>query len=228
MFIKKKNTMEFYDMDFEEFIQQIEQSFSIKFREEEFMDATNVGQFTEIITRTVNAEMNANCAQQVCFYKLRNFTRTTLKKDTVPDSDLKKVFPSKKRGVFWKDMENKMDFELPEMKYPKLFIYLLNTLLYSILGSFIVMFLSFLTGAFLFLSSLFLLYVCQWVAAKYINYYPCQTISELVNQIVNLNYSKVNKGKFNKKEVEKIIKEMLIEYSGMNREDFNHKIRLAG
>ncbi|MFN3405361.1 MAG: hypothetical protein ACK40G_14770 [Cytophagaceae bacterium] len=227
--LNKTNTIEFHDFDFEEFIKELEESFEIQFDDNDFKEVFNVGQFVEVICNKVNATVTNSCSSQIVYYKLRKVILEKLNKSIHPKTNLYEIFPKDNKEEFWCMMSENLGLKLPGLLPPRWFtVFITSPLFFMIFGSFLLLFFQFIIGAFIFVTSLILLKVSMMVSDRYFNDYPVDKIENLVTQVLIRNYKKINQGRFDKREVENIIKEMLLDYSGMDKNKFNNDIRLVG
>lgn len=72
-----------------------------------------------------------------------------------------------------------------------------------------------------------LLLLLRWASVILPGHYPEEKVRELVKRIAATNYGRFNKGRFNKREVENILKSRLLELSGLDKNEFSRETLLV-
>jgi len=189
-----------------------------------------IGQFIDYIFSKLTSKKYSNkeeCSSQYIFYNLREiisenriFSREKLSTKTKLDI----IFPIIKRKKQILLLEQKIGFKINALTTPLFYnLLLMLTIIVTILSIFINIFSStFMWSSFLFSSVLICLSNPLTIVFK------DKTIGELTKRIERENYidSQKNKNTYNKKEVEKNITDLFIDYFDLQKSNINRETKL--
>lgn len=202
--------------DIEDLLPIIENSFGIKFYENELVNIKTFGEFCEYIENKIQLENVDDCTNQQAFYKLRDALSEILKKDKEeinPEQLIREVIPRNARKKVITQIEEKIDFDLNLLIVPD---WLLSILLLLLFASIITLFFSLKLGVLGIIFSL----ISYYVSGKFAIIYAVNTIGQIAEKMTRENYlkSRRNSKTYNKIEIRKILtdifsNELLIEKS---------------
>lgn len=99
----------------------MEESFRIKFVDNELKDITTIGQLCDQIISKIEFKNTNDCTSQQAFYKLKNAISEVInldKKSITPSTSLDNILPRKHRLVSLKKIENHIGFKLNILRPP--------------------------------------------------------------------------------------------------------------
>lgn len=189
--------------DIEDLIGKIENSFDIKFGENELAHIKTFGQLCDYIANKIRLDNVEDCTTQQAFYKLRNALAATLNidgKQISPDYLLANLLPRKTRRSGIKKLEKHLGFKVYLLRPP---YWVTTSLVVILLVSIIAWFFNWQVGLFGVASSMCGL----WLSTIIGNELDLQTVGQLAEKMTRDNYvkSRRNPKSFNKKEIEKIL-----------------------
>jgi len=187
----------------EDTLPQIENYFNFKFEDKELVNLKTLGDLYDLTKDKIKLLKVNDCTTQQAFYKLRNaiiITQNIDRRDVIPATLLKDIFPRKGRKIIVKRIEQVIGFELNLLVPPK---FVVNSLLYTLLASIVGLFFIWqyaLIGVVLTILSL-------WIAFKVGNELDSDTIGQLSEKMTKENYlkSRRNSNTFNDKEIDKLL-----------------------
>ncbi|MBC7413142.1 MAG: hypothetical protein H7331_11900 [Bacteroidia bacterium] len=189
--------------DLEDLLLKVEDSFGIKFVDNDLISISTFGQLCDLVTNKIQLEDTDTCTSQQVFYKLRkeiNSLSPLSENKIFLGTPLLYVFPRKNRRLNVKLIENKLGFKLNILRPPHwAIVFFVITLLLS----FIYLFISIKIG---FLGVSFSM-VGLWFLNKIGNELDLKTVRELVEKTTQENYVKSRRDSksVNKKEIEQIL-----------------------
>ena len=138
----KAQRLRLFGEDSCELVSTIEQSFGVKFSEDELVQATTIGRLAHIVFVKLEHPVSPQCLSAVMFYKLRrafielfDIPRTQI----VLTKPLHELMPWTARKKQWRIIQNHMNYVLPQLTWPvwllALWLFLAGATLYVILGS---------------------------------------------------------------------------------------------
>ena len=138
----KAQRLRLFGEDSCELVSTIEQSFGVKFSEDELVQATTIGTLAHIVFVKLEHPVSPQCLSAVMFYKLRrafielfDIPRTQV----VPTKPLHELMPWTARKKQWGTIQNHMNYVLPQLTWPvwllALWLFLAGATLYVLLGS---------------------------------------------------------------------------------------------
>lgn len=182
---------------------EVEQSFGIKFIENELAHIKTFGELCDHITNKIELENSDDCTSQQAFYKIREAISTTLQienKIITPNFPLVKILPRHKRRSTIKKLENHLGFKLKILRPPHL-----------IMGILSIIFLASLIGGYfnwrIGLLGIIFSYNGFWISVRIGNELDLKTVGEVAEKMTRENYlkSRRNQNTFNKNEIEKVL-----------------------
>ena len=190
--------------DIDDLLIKIEDSFNIKFVDNELTDVTTFGELCDCIANKIQLEKSEDCTYQMAFYKLRDAISATFsidKKTISPDFLLSEFLPRKNRRKNIQKLEEKLGLKINTLS-PKLWTAIVCIILFLasiVLGGIFgwkVLFGGFVISIF-----------CLWIAFKTGKELNIKTVGELAKKMARENYlkSRRNPNTFNKNEIEKIL-----------------------
>jgi hypothetical protein len=191
--------------DIEDLLIKIEDSFNIKFNENELVNIQTFGEFCDVIKNKIKLKNSNDCTTQQAFYKLRSVLIKILiidKANLTSDTLLTELIPKKSRKEKVKLIEQHLGFKLYCLRPPHL---ITNLLILLLLISLFGLFFSWqgLIGIGISFSGF-------WLASVMANEFNQKTIGDLVNKMARENYvkSRRNSNTYNKREIEKVLIEL--------------------
>lgn len=198
--------MELKDFDIEDIeltLVKIEESFNIKFVENE-LDVKNFGELSDAIINKLKIQETQDCTTQQAFYQLREVIKNELGIEQLETrTKLKKVFPKGQRIKRVKKIEKSLGFKLNIIGPPE---FVTGILFLLLLGSIIGLFFNWVFG----LVGIGIAIVGIWIANKTGTELKNKTIGEVAEKMKRDNYfkSRRNSNSGNKKEIEKTLIEI--------------------
>jgi hypothetical protein len=140
--IDKAQRLSLFGEDSCELVSTIEQSFGVKFSEDELLKATTVGTLAHTVFVKLEHPVTEKCLSSVMFYKLRRafvdlfeMPRTRI----VSAKPLKELMPWTSRKKQWRTVQNHLNLVLPQLTWPGwlfvVWLFLVAAALYLIVGS---------------------------------------------------------------------------------------------
>lgn len=208
--------------DIEELLNEIEETFDIKFRENELAHVKNFDEFIDAIIEKLPYENSDTCTSQQAFYKLRRKIAALGIYDVNnlrPDTELSEIFPYKRKSVTYLEKVIGVDLavELNDMGPNAIAINALNVLM-------VVSVLSLLETKIWFMGlGIPLAIIGYCIALRCAKEYPMHTVRDLVDRIVTYNYISCRREKetINRKELKNIL---LVNFSnrlGIEKEELS-------
>jgi hypothetical protein len=138
----KAQRLQLFGEDTCDLILTLEQSFGVKFSEDELVQTTTIGALSHTIFTKLNHPVSPQCLSAVTFYKFRaafvevfGVTRGAVS----PTTSLRKLMPWKSRKKQWRKIQDHMDYVLPPLTWPlwlvALWLLLMGLTLYFLFGS---------------------------------------------------------------------------------------------
>ncbi len=213
----KTNKLEDYEIEnMEDCIYNLEKMYNFKFENNDLENVKSFEEFCDLIIEKINLRNEESCTSQQAFYKLRESlieAKIIEKGNLKTETELKILFPRKKRKALIEKVENELNFKLDILKAPD-FI----TMPLFIIGivSFILLFFYWKIAIIGLSISFFGFYLCK----RFGNELYLKTVKELVEKITSENYLKVRRDKntINQKELKEIITNWVSENSFIDRE----------
>lgn len=200
----------------EDCIYDLEKMYNFKFENNDLENVKSFEEFCDLIIEKINLRNEESCTSQQAFYKLRESlieAKIIEKGNLKTETELKILFPRKKRKALIEKVENELNFKLDILKAPD-FI----TMPLFIIGivSFILLFFYWKIAIIGLSISFFGFYLCK----RFGNELYLKTVKELVEKITSENYLKVRRDKntINQKELKEIITNWVSENSFIDRE----------
>lgn len=211
--------------DIEDLLTKVEDSFDIKFTDNELAHVQTFGEICDHIKGKIQLENKEDCTTQQAFYKLRTAILTTLhldKDELTIDTLLKDLLPRQTRRTRTKKIEDELGFKLALLRPPHFVTGFLALLL---LASFIGVFIKWQIG----LTGLALSMGGLWLAAKTGNELDVKTIGQLTEKMTRENYlkSRRNPKTFNEDEIEKILTDWFSNDLGIEKTKLNREARMT-
>jgi len=117
----KAQRLRLFGEDSCELVSTIEQSFGMKFSEDELVQATTIGTLAHIVFAKLEHPVSPQCLSAVMFYKLRRafielfeIPRTKI----VPAKSLYELMPWTTRKKQWRTIQNHLNYVLPQLTWP--------------------------------------------------------------------------------------------------------------
>jgi hypothetical protein len=118
----KAQRLRLFGEDSCELVSTIEQSFGMKFSEDELVQATTIGTLAHIVFAKLEHPVSPQCLSAVMFYKLRRafielfeIPRTKI----VPAKSLYELMPWTTRKKQWRTIQNHLNYVLPQLTWPE-------------------------------------------------------------------------------------------------------------
>jgi hypothetical protein len=198
-------------LDIDEAIMKAEQSFGVRFNDDDFKKVTNFEELCEVVICKIEAsgEHVNDCTSQQAFYKLRHSISSVLhinKNNLYLNTELNEILPRKNRRKNVQALEQMMGFKLNLLRPPK---WLSTTLGLILLASFVLIFIKWKAGIPAFASTLAVLKLI----AKYAKTFDVKTLGEAAEKLTKENYrqSRRNPETINKAELTEKVKALFAE-----------------
>lgn len=211
--------------DGEEMLEGIAASFNIKFEDREFEGIRRYGAFRDKIMCHLELDDCGDCTSQQAFYRLRESISETLnieKREILPETKLKDLFPRNDRRARVREVERKLGFSLGLLRSPH---FITIALLITFIFSLIWIFANPVYGSLLLLLTLISFKLSDFLA----NCLDINSMRELVEKVTIEQYTKVrrNPGTLNRSEIDGIIKGWLVEYTGVEISELKEETKLV-
>ncbi len=209
----------------EDLLERVEDSFKIKFVNDELVHITNFGELCDHIANKIKLDDTDDCTSQQAFYKLRNAISSTLqidnKKITTNDT-LQVLFPRTTRRSQIKMLELHLGFEINILSPPN---WVSGTLLTLLLASLVGLFFNWQIALLGLVSSIGGL----WFAFKFGNELELQTVGQVAEMMTRENYikSRHNPNTFNKKEIEKVLTDWFINHFDLDKSKLTREAKFV-
>src|SRR5690625_1911730 len=99
----------------EDVLLMFEETFKIKFENDENEKLNDFNEFSDLINSKINLENDNLCTSQRTFYQFRNAIKTEKIIDInqiKPETDLKTIFPKRNRRKILKQIENQLGYKI--------------------------------------------------------------------------------------------------------------------
>ncbi len=217
------NDIELQDID--DLLLKVEESFNIKFVDDELKDTETFGQLCDQIVAKIELDNNNDCTTQQAFYKLRNAISEELKfdkKSITPNTSLESILPKNQRRKGFKKIENRIGFKLNILRPPH---WVSGTLSIIFLISFIMIFIKWEIG----LCGIFLSVIGIRVSSITATVLELKTVGEIAEKMTRENYLKSRKdpSSFNKAEIEKILTDWFCIEFHLDKNDLNRESKFG-
>ncbi len=199
----------------------IEESFKIKFSQDELLYISTFGELCDHIKKKIKLDHSNDCTTQQAFYKLRSALLTTLnipRSDVTTNTLLSDLLPTDSRKTHIREMEAYLGFKLFILR-PSHFV--MTALMALLFFSTICLFINWQLG----LLGIGISIGGYWLAYKTENEFALETVGELAQKMTRDHYLNARRdpNTFNKNEIEKVITDLFsfdldIEKSNLTRE----------
>lgn len=211
--------------DIEDLLVKVEDSFDIKFVDNELAHVQTFGEMCDHIKGKIQLENTDDCTSQQAFYKLRTSIATTLqldKDELTLDTLLTDLLPRQTRRTKTKKIEHELGFKLSLLRPPHFVTGFLALLL---LVSFIGVFFNWQVG----LMGLGLSIGGLWLGGKTANELDIKTVGQLAEKMTRENYlkSRRNPKTYNDNEIEKVLTDWFSNDLGIDRTKLTREARLT-
>jgi hypothetical protein len=117
----KAQRLRLFGEDSCELVSTIEQSFGMKFSEDELVQATTIGTLAQIVFAKLKHPVSPQCLSAVMFYRLRRafvelFEIPRIK--IAPAKSLYELMPWTTRKKQWRTIQNHLNYALPQLTWP--------------------------------------------------------------------------------------------------------------
>ncbi|KOS05481.1 hypothetical protein AM493_05130 [Flavobacterium akiainvivens] len=195
--------------DLDDILIKIQNSFGFEFKKEDFFDGMTYGQLVDCISNRITLQHIDDCTSQQAFYKLREALVTagiTEKENIMPDALLEDIFGKQNRKQSVNKVRKLLGFDFYIFALPA---YIGWPVAIVIIASLIGLFFSwkFIYGIAI---AIAVLYISTKVNSKF----GYKTIRQLVNSLVETNYTKLrrNPGTYNKYEAVQMVRSIFLDY----------------
>jgi len=211
--------------DIENLLVKVEDSFDIKFADNELAHVQTFGEMCDHIKDKIQLDQTDDCTTQQAFYKLRNAIVATSQLDSdelTTDTLLEDLLPRRIRRTRTKKIEHELGFKLSLLRPPHFVTGFLALLL---LASFIGVFFIWQLG----LAGLGLSIGGLWLTAKTGNELDLKTVGQLVEKMTRENYlkSRRNPRTYNENEIEKVLTDWFSNELNINKTKLTRIVRLT-
>lgn len=211
--------------DIDDLLLKVEESFSIKFVDNELKDITTFGQLCDQIISKIELDNTNDCTSQQAFYKLKDAISKELKidkKSITPNTSLVITLPRKHRRKRLKKIENHIGFKLNILRPPH---WVSGFLAITFLLSFILIFIKWKFGLLGILFSI----VGFWIANKTGTVLDQKTVGEVAEKMTRENYlkSRTNPSTFNKAEIENLLTEWFCKEFELDKNDLKRESKFG-
>lgn len=201
--------------DIEDLLVKVEDSFDIKFDENEFVHIMTFGELCDNISNKIQLNNSGGCTTQQAFYKLRNSILGTLKLEgnyLTPDTLLTELLPRHSRLLRIRKIEKHLGFKISILRPPHFVTGLLAIIL---LASFVWLFFNWQIG----LVGLAFSIGGLWGSKKIGKELDLKTVGQVAEKMTRENYlkSRRNADTFNKNEIEKIVSDLFSNELGLDK-----------
>jgi hypothetical protein len=189
--------------DLEDLLKKTEESFSIKFEQNELAHVTTFGQLCDHIINKIKLEETDGCVSQQAFYKFQDILSAVLnleKKNITPQTLLLEILPKTGRRKVVGELERRLGFKISILHPP-------NWIMFTfVIGLLISPFLFFWDWRFAVLG-LTLSFAGLKIALEFGKELELKTVGQVVEKISWEHYlkSKRNQSTVNRKELEKLL-----------------------
>ena len=212
----------FEEEDFESYLIDLEKSFQIKFGKDDFSQVQTVGQLFDVIMNKMSYADETYCSSQQAFYVLRTGIEKTFGKTIKINTKISEIFHPKTRKN-WSRLQKETNLNLPKLELNQVQSGFYLIIVLTAIGSFIIMLLKFKIGALIFGITCLLASTTRYFSSKL----PVTNVRELVEKLVEMNYTRVMKGKNNRVEVQQLLKKKLAEMADVSVQQVNAALKLG-
>jgi hypothetical protein len=117
----KAQRLQLYGEDSCDLMLTIEQSFGVRFSEDDLVQATTIGALSRTIFTKLESPVSPRCLSAVTFYKFRaafveafGVPRSAIS----PAASLRRLMPWKSRKRQWRQIQDHLDYVLPQLPWP--------------------------------------------------------------------------------------------------------------
>jgi hypothetical protein len=211
--------------DIEDLLVKVEDSFDIKFDDNELAYVQTFGEMCDHIKGKIQLEKTDDCTTQQAFYKLRTSIVTTLqldKDELTRDTLLTDLLPRQTRRKRTKKIEHELGFKLSLLRPPH---FVTGFLALFLLASFIGVFFNWQLG----LTGLGLSIGGLWLAGKTANEIDIKTVGQLAEKMRRENYlkSRRNPKTYNDNEIEKVLTDWFSNDLGIDKTKLTREAQLT-
>lgn len=201
--MKQASLKEIDSLDIDFVCKAIEDSFKIRFAQNELSNVSNLGDLCDLTASKIEFENSETCTNQEAFYKIRNIFAETLKcdKNSInPKTQISEILPRKNRIKNVKLIEKKIGFKLNTLQPPT---WIIGILVISLIIGIVYLFINTFIGIVI----IGIAYLLIQIANENGKELKTTNFRELTENAVLNNYAKSRKQikTYNKNEVEKIV-----------------------
>lgn len=102
-------------------LRTLEESFGIKFTEDDLVQAKSVGELADCLSKKLEQPVSRQCLSALVFYRLRRTFMSvfsTPRAKITPSTSLHELMPWKDRKRQWLGIQNHLNFVLPQLTWP--------------------------------------------------------------------------------------------------------------
>lgn len=211
--------------DIEDLLLLVEDSFGIRFVDNELSHITTFGELCDHITAKICLEDADDCTHQQAFYKLRDAISIVLhidKKSISTNTPLVDLLPKRNKRKVLSEIEEYLGFKLCILRQKT---WIMTTLCILLLGSLAVLFFNWKIG----IIGIVLSVVGLRFADKIGNNIEFETVGQVAKKMTNENYlkSRRNPDTYNKKEIEKVMIDLFSAYFNLNKSKLTQDVKLV-
>ncbi len=211
--------------DIEDLLIKVEDSFEIKFADNELAHVQTFGEICDHIKKKIQLDHIDDCTTQQAFYKLRSTLVSALHVDTekiTPDTLLQDLLPRRIRKSKAQQIEQSLGFKLSLLRPPH---YVTGFLVLLLLTSLVALAFTWQFG----LAGLGLSIGGLWLAAKTGNELDLKTVGQLAEKMTRENYlrSRRNPKTYNDNEIEKVLTDWFSNDLGIDKCKLTREARLT-
>jgi hypothetical protein len=137
----KAQRLRLFGEDTCELVSTIEQSFGMRLTEDELVQAKTVGELAHFLSKKLKYPVTQQCLSAVMFYKLRRAFVELFeipRARIAPATSLYEVMPWKTRKKQWREVQDRLNYALPQLTWPiwllALSLLLVGSVLYFLFG----------------------------------------------------------------------------------------------
>jgi hypothetical protein len=137
----KVQRLRLFGEDSSELVGTIEHSFGIKLSEDDLVQAETIGALTQIVLAKCEHPVSQQCLSAVMFYKLRRAFIESFdipRAKIAPATSLYDLIPWRRRKKYWRKIQDRLNYTLPQLRWPlwlvTLWLLLTGSTLYFLFG----------------------------------------------------------------------------------------------
>ena len=196
----KVQRLRLFGEDSTELVGTIEEAFGIKLSEDDLIQVETIGALAHIILAKLEQPVTQHCLSAVMFYKLR---RTFIESfdipraKIVPATSLYALMPWKNRKKHWREVQDRLNYTLPQLGWPlwlvALWLLLTGSTLHFLFGLKILRALGVASVSLGIIASVSVLVLMAVVLSPLGREFPgsCKTLGDLVKLFLARNYGKL-------------------------------------